>query len=206
MTRTTMLVLLLLALSSSPDAQESQCPAISRVERDGNGLSTCRCGADLKNVTLTPPRGLELKAACRLRHADGLMAIPSSQSVNLDQYDSRGNRPDGTYYFRGHLRMTGLLRFEPSNGGDLFFQPTVPVEMPKTTIEPSFRTFTLVPEGQHSRYAIDKTVRTMGCAEARAEVLVKEVRVIVNDSEEAGAYPIGIDLLQVSSYKPCKRN
>lgn len=102
--------------------------------------------------------------------------------------------------------MTGVLRFEPSDGGDLFFWPAAPVEMPKSAIEPFFRTFTLVPEGKHSTYSIDQTVRALGCAEAQAEIVIREVRVIVNDSEEAGAYPIGIDLLRISPYKPCKRN
>ena len=102
--------------------------------------------------------------------------------------------------------MTGVLKFEPNDGGDLFFWPTVPVEMPMSTIEPSFRVFTLIPEGLDSTYSIDKTVRAMGCAEAQAELLIREVRVIVNDSEVAGAYPTSIDLLRISPYKPCKRN
>ena len=101
--------------------------------------------------------------------------------------------------------MAGVLRFEPSDGGDLFFLPAVPVDMPRSTIEASFRVFTLVPQGKHATYSIDKAVLAMGCAEARAEVVVKELRVIVNDSEEAGAYPTSMDLLRTSPYKPCTR-
>ena len=101
--------------------------------------------------------------------------------------------------------MTGILRYEPSDGGDLSFWPAVPVDMPQSTIEPSFRVFTLVPQGQPGTYAINKAVRAMGCAEARGEIVVKEVQVIVNDSEGAGAYPTKIDLLRISPYKPCKR-
>ena len=83
--------------------------------------------------------------------------------------------------------------------------PAVPVDMPKSTIEPSFRAFTLVPKGRHATYSINKAVLAMGCAEARAEVVVKELRVVVSDSEEAGAYPTSIDLLRISPYKPCTR-
>ncbi len=199
--------LLLLGPCFSAYAQEIKCPTASRDEMIGNDSSTCRCGTDLGNVTLTPPRGLKLKAACRLRiwQTDRFVEIPKSRPVNLDRYDSRGNSNDGDYYFYGHLRIAGVIRFQPSDGGEVFFLPSAPVEMPKSTIEPSFRIFTLVPEGPASKYSIDKRVRAMECAEAQAEIVVREVLVIVNDSEAAGAYPIGIDLLRISPYKPCKR-
>ena len=199
--------LLLLGPCFSAYAQEIKCPTASRDEMIGNDSSTCRCGTDLGNVTLTPPRGLKLKAACRLRiwQTDRFVEIPKSRPVNLDRYDSRGNSNDGDYYFYGHLRIAGVIRFQPSDGGEVFFLPSAPVEMPKSTIEPSFRIFTLVPEGPASKYSIDKRVRAMECAEAQAEIVVREVLVIVNDSEAAGAYPIGIDLLRISPYKPCTR-
>lgn len=198
--------LLLLVLSTSAHAQPRPCPALSRVEKDGQGVSTCRCGTGLKNLTLTPPKGLELRAACHLREGEGFVDIPKSQSVNLDQYDSRGNSPIGNYYFRGRMRISGVLRFEPSDGGELFFWPAQPVEMPDSTIEPSFRMLTLIPQGRYATFSVTKSIRAMDCAEARAEIVIHEVRVIVNDSDEAGAYPTKLDLLRISPYKPCKRN
>ena len=85
--------LLLLGPCFSAYAQEIKCPTASRDEMIGNDSSTCRCGTDLGNVTLTPPRGLKLKAACRLRiwQTDRFVEIPKSRPVNLDRYDSRGN-------------------------------------------------------------------------------------------------------------------
>lgn len=85
--------------------------------------------------------------------------------------------------------MVGLLRFEPSDGGDLFFWPSQPVQMPLSTIEPYFRILTLIPVGQYSTFNVTKSIRTMDCAEARAEIVIHEVMVIGNDSEGAGAYP-----------------
>ena len=200
-------LILLLALSSSAHAQENQCPTLSRAEKDVKGLSACRCGKELRNVTVTPPKGLELRAACSLWQweTDGFSEIPKSRPVNLDSYDSRGNALNGRYYFGGHLRLKGILRFEPSDGGELFFEPTAAVTMPKSALESSFRSFTLIPNGQYTTYSIDQRIRTLGCAEALAEIVVKEVKVIKNDSEEAGAYPTVVELVRVSPYKPCTR-
>ena len=198
-------LILLLALLSSAHAQESQCPTLTRAENDVKGLSSCRCGKELRNVTVTPPKGLELRAACSLRQweTDGSSEIPKSRPVDLDSYDSRGFRLNGRYYFGGYLRLKGILRFEPSDAGELFFYPPAPVTMPKTALEPSFRSFTLIPNGRYTTYSIDQRIRTLGCAEALAEIVVKEVYVIVNDSEEAGAYRTVVELVRVSPYKPC---
>lgn len=191
--------LLLLGLSPHAIAIDQQCPAIAR------DSATCRCGNDLKRVILTPPRGLELRAACDLRkNEEGFRPIPKNSRVNLDQYDSHGNGLIGIYYFRGRLRMTGILEYHPSDGGELFFWPDKPVDMPKTTIEPYFRTLTLIPVGKYAKYSIDKAVIAKGCAKARAEINVKELRIDVNDSEQAGAYPTSIDLLKISPYKAFK--
>jgi len=203
---TAQLALVLLILSASAHAQPSQCPAISHTETNSQGVSSCRCGIGLKNVTLTPPKGLTLSAACRLRQSDGFVDIPPQQAVDLDRYDQHGNSLDGNYYFQGRLRMSGLLRFEPSNGGDLFFWPSQPVQMPQSTIEPYFRILTLIPEGQYSTFNVTKSVRAMDCAEARAEIMIHEVKVIANASEEAGAYPSRLEVLRISPYKPCNRN
>ena len=157
-------LILLLALSSSAPDQESQCPTLTRAENDVEGLSSCRCGKELRNVTVTPPKGLELRAACSLWRweTDGSSEIPKSRPVNLDSYDSVGNSLNGRYYFGGHLRLKGLLRFEPSDGGELFFYPTAPVTMPKSALEPSFRSFTLIPNGRYTTYSIDQRIRGIG--------------------------------------------
>jgi hypothetical protein len=161
-------------------------------------------------VTLTPPKGLSLKAACGLRQwseAKGIfVAIPPRQAIDLDRYDPDGNSSIGNYYFQGQLQMVGLLRFEPSDGGDLFFWPSRPVQMPQSTIEPYFRSITLIPEGQDSTFNVIQSIRKMGCAEAHAEIVIHEVMVIGNDSEEAGAHPTKLKILKLSPYKPCSRN
>ena len=207
---TAQLALILLILSISAHAQPSQCPDLSHIDVSRESASECRCGTDLKNVTLTPPKGFTLKAACDLKEwseADKVFVnIPPQRAVNLDRYDQYGNSPIGNYYFQGHLRMDGLLRFEPSDGGDLFFLPAQPVQMPQSTIEPYFRSFKLIPMGQDSTFNVTKSVRTMGCAEARAEIVIHDVMVTANDSEEAGAYPRRLEVLRISSYKPCNRN
>jgi hypothetical protein len=207
---TAQLTLVLLILSISAHAQPSQCPALSHIDGSRESTSECRCGTDLKNVTLTPPKGFTLKAACSLRkwdQADGVFVnIPAQRAVNLDRYDQYGNTAIGRYYFQGQLRMGGLLRFEPSDGGDLYFVPAQPVQMPRPTIEPYFRSFKLIPYGQDSTFSITKSIRTMGCAEARAQIVIHDVMVIANDSDEAGTYPRRVEVLRISSYTPCSRN
>jgi hypothetical protein len=204
------LALVLLILSIPAHGQPSQCPALLHIDGSRGSASECRCGTDLKSVTLTPPKGFTLKAACDLRkwnEADGVFVnIPAQRAVNLDRYDQYDNASIGRYYFQGHIRMNGLLRFEPSDGGDLFFVPAQPVQMPESTIEPYFRSFHLIPLGQDSTFNVTKSLRTMGCAEARAEIVIHDVMVIANDSEEAGAYPRRVEALRISSYKPCNRN
>jgi hypothetical protein len=149
--------LLLLGLSSQALALDNQCPPVIH-----NSMS-CRCGNDLKRVILTPPRGLELLAACDLRqNEEGFRPIPKNTRVNLDQYDSHGNGLNGIYYFRGRLRMTGVLEYHPSDGGELFFWPDKPVDMPNTTIEPYFRTLnrsnTTLNTGRHETLVVFSTL------------------------------------------------
>lgn len=204
------LALALLILSISAHAQPSECPPFLQIEGYRERASECRCGTDLDNVTLTPPKGLSLRAACSLRkwnEADGVfVAIPPRRAVDLDRYDQDGNSSIGNYYFQGQLRMVGLLRFEPSDGGDLFFWPSQPLQMPQSTIEPYFRSLTLIPVGQDSTFNVTKSIRAMDCAEARAEIVIHEVMVIGNDSEGAGAHPTRLKVLRISPFKPCNRN
>jgi len=206
---TAQLALALLVLSISAHAQPSQCPAFLNIEGYRERASACRCGTDLENVALTPPKGLTLRAACGLRKwsegAGVFVDIPPQRAVDLDRYDQNGNGSIGNYYFQGHLRMVGLLRFEPSDGGELFFWPSQPVQMPQSTIEPYFRVLTLIPVGQYSTFNVTKSIRTMDCAEARAEIVIHEVMVIGNDSEGAGAYPSRLKVLRASPFKPCNR-
>ncbi len=197
----------LLMLSLSAHAQTSQCPAFPRLDGYRENSAQCRCGVDLKNVRVTPPKGFTLAAACELRKWDkstGLFEdIPARVAINLDQYDKDGNSSIGKYYFKGYTRIRGILRFEPSDGGELFFVPAEPLQMPMSTIEGYFRLFTVIPLGKYSTFKVAKSTRELHCAEARAELAIREVMVVGNDSEGAGAYPNKLDVLRISTYKPC---
>lgn len=193
---------LLVLLATNLLAQAHACPA-DVVKSEQNWRAECRCGQTLANTRLTLPEQLRLIAACGLRTQDGGVSVPLSKQINMDKYDNQGNWLNGTLYFRGRLRVSGVLRYEPSDGGDLFLQPDHPLPM-SGPLEPYFRSFVLVPKGKLSDFSVGPSLKRLLCAEARATVEFDGLTVeVAHGAESEGAYPIGARAVSVGRFSKC---
>jgi hypothetical protein len=168
--------------------------------------AACHCGAELTNVEVTLPKGLVLARACNLRFPDGRSHDIRKERISLDKYDSSGNTIDGEFLLKGELHLTGYVRYEPSDGGNLWFRPGVPVLRQQTAFEPNFRFFALRQESAYSKFRLSKRLRAKSdCSQAKAEVIFRGFKVLVNESDEAGISPLNIEVKSVSGFSACKR-
>jgi hypothetical protein len=188
-------------------ANASECQSRSALLTQHYGRPVvCHCGAELANVDVTLPKALALTRACNLRFPDGRSPDIRRERISLDRYDSAGNTLDGEFFLKGELRLTGYVRYEPSDGGDLWFRPSVPVLKQQTAFEPNFRFFALRQESAYSKFRLSKHVRAKSlCSQAKAEVVFRGFEVLVNDSCEAGVSPVNIEVKSVSGFSSCKR-
>lgn len=187
-------------------ANDSECRSRSALLTQHLGRPVaCYCGAELTNIEVTLPKGLVLGRACNLRFPDGRSPDIRKERISLDKYDSSGNTLDGEFLLRGELHLTGYVRYEPSNGGDLWFRPSVPVLKQQTAFEPNFRFFALRQESAYSKFRLSKRLRANSmCTQAKAEVAFRGFKVLVNESEEAGISPLNIEVKGVSDFSACK--
>jgi hypothetical protein len=166
----------------------------------------CHCGTELSNLILSLPKGLVLKRVCDLRTYDGHAVDLRKVRVSLDKYDTAGNSLHGEFLIEGKLRMHGNVRFEPSDGGDLWFLPSTPIYKSKTAFEPNFRLFALRQESAYTKFRLPKQLRSTSlCSYAKADVIFGSFDVSVSDSDGAGISPRHIEVLSVSSFLPCNR-
>ncbi len=194
--------LALLALAI-PFVRVDACPAeVAKAQPDWR--TACRCGPALRTIRLTAPPRWQLVAACALRSGgDGTM-LPIDRRVDMDNYDNQGHWLNGTLYFRGRVRMTGVVRYEPSDGGELFFQPDRPWLILNTPLEGYLRSFVLVPKGKMSAYKLPPSIGRLPCAEARAAVEFERLEVeVAYGSEGEGAYPLNLRVLSIGRYLAC---
>ncbi len=197
--------LVLTLLGAQANASECQSRSALLTQHYGRPI-VCHCGSELANVDVTLPKGLVLTRACNLHFPDGRSPDIRKERISLDRYDSSGNTLDGEFLLNGELQLTGYVRYEPSDGGDLWFRPSVPVFERQTAFEPNFRSFALRQESAYSKFRLSKQVRaTSLCSQAKAQVVFRGFEVLVNDSDGAGISPLSIEVKSVSGFSPCKR-
>ncbi|WP_141348977.1 hypothetical protein [Zoogloea ramigera] len=206
--RNTLLIAACLALTfAGAQANATECQSRSALLTHHYGRPvSCHCGAELANVEVTLPKGLVLARACNLRFSDGRSPDIRQERISLDRYDSAGNAIYGEFLLKGELHLTGYVRYEPSDGGDLWFRPSVPVLQRQTAFEPNFRFFALRQQSAYSKFRLAKHLRAKGdCFQAKAEVVFRGFELLVNESDEAGISPRTIKVINVSGFSACKR-
>ncbi len=191
--------------AAQADASECHIRSALLTQHYGRPV-VCHCGSELANVDVTLPKGLVLTRACNLRFPDGSSPDIRKKRISLEKYYSSGNSLDGEFLLKGELRLTGYVRYEPSDGGDLWFRPSVPVLKLQTAFEPNFREFALRQESAYSKFRLSKHVRAKSiCSQAKADVAFRDFEVLVNDSDDAGISPMNIEVKSVARFSPCKR-
>ena len=164
----------------------------------------CHCRADeLARVKLALPKGLTLDAVCALRKADGTFVDLRRQSADLTRYDAAGNSYDGEFHLSGTLSMSGTIRVEPGNSGELWFTPAARLVDPRTPFGGQFQEFKIAAEKDYRKFGVTPALLERPCSWTRASVEFRGFRVSIGETDDTGAYPKNVRVLRVGRFKAC---
>jgi hypothetical protein len=104
-------------------AQEGDCKEMVALDKQMDP-SWCVCAkSSLRNVTVTPPPGTRLIAACSLRWSRTGPIDLSKTKITFDTFTD-GDIPEGILYFAGELTLSGPITIqEDPEGNDTAFLP-----------------------------------------------------------------------------------
>lgn len=164
----------------------------------------CYCSAnELARVHLSLPSGLYLEAVCGLHNAKGESIDLRKHSINMDEYDSTGNSFDGEFHLKGSLVVSGVIRVEPGDAGDLWFTPDRPIGNRETPFGNELQVFKFVDEASSKKFQVTKKMRSAKCLEAPAKVRFRDILVSRGESDSNGTYPKEVTVLHLGPYRPC---
>ena len=163
----------------------------------------CICAEALRNLKATPPRGMKIVAVCALYWPNGEMIDLSAQAVSLDRYNDEGNIPFGRIFLKGEVRLPGTWRYEPSISGDAWFIPQPPLVPARTPLADQLASIKFVEDDVLDRFHVPPRFRTSLCFTADATISIKGLRLLIGQTDEAGTYPVGYQVLRASGFKTC---
>lgn len=168
-------------------------PTLSSAELEG-----CVCDSKLGNLQarFVPP--FRIVAACNLKWRSGKPINLATQQIKLHQLTD-GDYPLGTIFVSGAATFHGVLRhnemgavfvrlnksFLRDGSVPLFYQLNVD-ELPRNVLIP-------------------KQLGNASCLEGRASLIVKGLRIVMGESDEAGVWPLQHDFLKASLEKNCTK-
>jgi len=190
---------LLLAYAHAAGAQD--CVRITCGQDDG-------CEVRPSQLTAALPPGLEIKsirgntkitsrgnaALLECRPAARLPSVMSADQASVY----------GSVQVTGKLHATGILRFEPNDGGDLEFRPG------QKTFEGAGRFF----KTNFTRIKLDEaqppvdvappqSLAKADCWQANASAELSEFSVVIGDSSAAGTYARQAQITRISGFAKC---
>lgn len=162
----------------------------------------CVCGKSLRNLDATLPPQMKIVAACGLRWPLGKMIDLTRQKVSLDRY-SDGNLPFGYILLVGKVQLHGQLRYEPGNAGDFWFTPTPPLLPRQKAWSAELYTLKFIGDDLMAKFRVPANLRNTACTAAKATIAFNSIRVLIGETDEAGAYPIEYKVVRMSRFKSC---
>ena len=174
-----------------------------QLEQTSGSTVICHCGVELRRIFATLPRGLELTAACLLRKSDGSAVDLQRESISLDKYDSQGNYFDGVFYLSGTLTLSGTVRVEPGNSGDLWLDFGAALASGESVFARGMRTMKIENEENYSKFHVTSKLLQKECSKATTTVVLRGFRIVLEDTDWAGTYPEQIDVRTIGQYKTC---
>jgi len=197
------LVCALAAVANSADAQT--CPQLSKTLSEGWQRDVpCYCKAEeLARVRVKLPKGLKLHAVCALRSSDGRFVNLTHQSVDMNRYDKTGNTLDGEFYLSGALSLSGSIRVEPGNSGDLWFTPDVKLGDSASPFGSQLSEFKLDAESHYRDFKVTPAMLQLGCSQAKASAIFNGLLVSLGETDFNGAHARKARVLKVGNYHTC---
>lgn len=161
------------------------------------------CGRELTNLEATLPNPLKVVAVGGLQWADHREIDLSRQKVSLDHY-TNGDVPHGEIFIGGRVRLSGILEYEPGPAGDAWFIPQPALISPQNKALAAELSSIKILDGRDlSKFGFPQSLLDSDCFNANVAVEIDGIRVLIGETDEAGAYPINIKVLNVSGAKKC---
>ena len=167
--------------------------------------ASCSCGATLTHVTASLVKDFKLVAACGLEWRPGCggqcdIDLTRTQ-ISLDDYNKSGNLPHGEFFLRGSATLTGTLNFSPGPAGDVWFSPKENhIASPGTVLANMVGVLKLYADNPNDRFRVPPAFQSQ-CWSAIATIYVKDIRLLIGETDEAGAYPLAYELISISRFK-----
>ena len=156
----------------------------------------------MRNLEAPPPNRLKMAAACNLRWPGGKTIDLTRQKTSLDRY-TNGDLPFGYIFLMGETRLHGELRYKPGNAGDFWFSPRPLLVRHEKAWSPELRTLKFIGEDLMVKFRVPAHFRNIDCFTANAMIVVNGLRVLIGETDEAGAYPIEYKVVSVKDFRGC---
>jgi len=147
---------------------------------------------------------MKIVAACDLRWANGKQIDLSRQKVSLDRYTD-GDIPDGEVFITGSARLSGYFSYEPGNSGDAWFAPRPPfIALNHKALAAKLNSFKFIgADNVIRRFRVPRNLRNSNCFTANATIEIDGIRLLIGETDEAGAYPIKFKVVDIYGFKKC---
>ena len=167
--------------------------------------SLCNCGDELKNLEITIPQGMEIMSVCL---SDAFSSPPklidlTKEKISLDKY-TNGNMPYGTISLKGELIINGEIQVDRGPSSDYIFLPKWGGSKLNTAFGDQLSIFKFVNDDLNAAFRVDEDLMMKGCSYANATIKFNGIRVLIGETDQQGAYPIGTKVINISEYNPCK--
>ena len=195
------IILSCLIITSQAFSREDNCPTFPSYYDPKH----CNCGEQLNNLKVTLPKGLKVLSSCLYdysRPVSDRRIDLSKETASLNEYKN-GEIPEGTIYLSGNLSIDGEIYYEPGNSGDYFFIPFWNFQA-RTPINSLIGDFKFLNNDLPINIKVKDNKVDSECLKASARININGLRVLIGQSDEAGAYPFKTKLLNIGKYKPCK--
>ena len=146
---------------------------------------------------------MKVVAAGGLWWADGREIDLKRQKVSLDHY-TNGDIPHGQIFIGGRIRLSGVLAYEPGNSGDAWFFPQPALISPQyKALAAELRSLKFIGDRSLAKFGFSQSLLSSNCFRANANIEIDGISLLIGETDEAGAYPIFFNVLNVSGVKKC---
>lgn len=172
--------------------------------------STCFCGSQLSNLTVTLPPGLRVEAVCGLhfvsyRPQNIELIDLTREKLSLDSY-RRGNYPFGTIFLTGTMQstITGTITVHEGPAGSLWFRAK-PNRRGPVFWEYHLKELNLGTDDDFRKFGAPKPATLHGeCQAAETTIRIRNPIVVLGNSDQKGT-SADFDVIRVSEFEPCKK-
>ena len=166
----------------------------------------CFCQrAELARVKVALPKGVALHAVCGLQGTDGRSVNLGRERVDMNRFGATGDSFDGEFYLSGTLALSGSIRVEPGNSGELWFTPSASIAEPNSPFGGQLGQFKIASESDYKKFGVSRDLLSRPCSYAQASVEFKGFRVSLGQTDDTGAYPLEVRVKRVGQYRSCEQ-